>query len=297
MKKIKFSGFALLCFAIISQAAYCQNEEKVNQISDFPLTEFSNYYSKPIKESLNSKLVNDTFTIFKSLPIGYSKDSTKQYPLIIILDANAFFESVISELKFNTFIGLIPKSIIIGIGYKDFMTMDSLRSRDYTFPKAIPEYEMSISGGAEKFKRFIDEELIPKLMKENRINIDKSVLCGHSLAGYFTSYYALKSAQENRFYLKNIVSASPSLHYNHKYLVNMAKELKSDKMPMKMYISMGSEDMNDDESKGILDQFANQLLNKNYKDLNLKKAEYTNFGHIDAALPGFIKGLAYIFEK
>jgi hypothetical protein len=41
----------------------------------------------------------------------------------------------------------------------------------------------------------------------------------------------------------------------------------------------------------------NSILEKNYKGLKLKKAEHTNFGHIDAAIPGFMKGITYVFEK
>lgn len=261
------------------------------------LTEFSNLYTEPVTENLYSKHVADTFKIFKSFPKGYSSDTTKRYPLIILLDANAFFESAVSQLKFSSFIGEVPQAIIIGVGYKNFMTMDSLRTRDYTFPKAIAEYEMSVSGGAEKFKQFIDDELLPKLKKEHRINLEKSALCGHSLAGYFSLFYSLKSAEANSFHIKNVVSASPSLHYNHKYIFNMAKALKSVSMPMKIYISMGSGDMADDESKGILSGFVKQVEEKKLIGLKLKEAEYTNFGHIDAAIPGFVKGLSYIYQK
>ena len=219
--------------------------------------------------------------------------------MIIILDANAFFESTVSELKFTSFIGLIPKSVVIGVGYKDFSTMDSLRSRDYTYPTAIPEYEMALSGGADKFKKFVDQELIPKLTKEYKIDIDKSVICGHSLGGYFTLFYGLKSIEENSYVIKNIVSASPSLHYNNRFIFEMEKNLTkpTNEILLKLYISMGSEDMADDESKGILDTFEKQITDRNYKGLMIKKAEYSNFGHIDAAVPGFIKGLTYIFEK
>lgn len=284
----------VLAFILIS----CGQNEKFND-GDNSLTEFSNYYSDPTSEKMYSQQVQDTFKLFKVTPKGYNNDSTKKYPLIIILDANAFFESTVSELKFNSFIGLIPKSIVIGVGYKDFMTMDSLRSRDYTYPTAIPEYEMTLSGGADKFKRFVDEELIPKLTREYKIDIDRSVICGHSLGGYFTLYYGLKSIEENSFTIKNIVSASPSLHYNHRYLFEMERNFNkpTNDIPLNFYISMGSEDMADDESKGILDSFEKQISDRNYKGLRIKKAEYSNFGHIDAAVPGFIKGLTYSFEK
>jgi hypothetical protein len=280
-----------LCSAGFGQGLKSHVESKV------PVTEFSNLYTEAVIEGMYSKHVADTFKIFKSFPKDYLTDTTKRYPVIIILDANAFFESVVSQLKFSSFIGEIPKAIIIGVGYKDFNTMDSLRTRDYTYPKAIPEYEMSVSGGADKFKLFIDEELLPELAKEYRINLDNSTLCGHSLAGYFSLFYSLKSLEENKFSIKNVVSASPSLHYNHRYIFNMAKVIQANKMPMKLYISVGSGDMADEESKGILNQFVTVLTNRKLDGLKLEQAEYTNFGHIDAAIPGFIKGLSYIYKK
>jgi len=292
--KLKPIGIALILLFSCSP-----NDNQLAKTESQPLTEFSNYYSTPTSTNYFSDFVADTFRIFQSLPQGYSSDTERKYPLIIILDGNAFFESTVSELKFHSFIGFIPKSIVIGIGYKDFMTMDSLRSRDYTYPLANPEYEMALSGGAEKFKRFLDEELIPKLMQNYRINLDQSVICGHSLGGYFTLYYGLKSIEENKFLIKNIVSASPSLHYNNRFLFDMVNTSNKAgiEVPTNIYISMGSEDLDDDESVGILDSFEEQFAVHKYKGLKIKKEEYTNFGHIDAAIPGFMKGLTYIFEK
>ncbi|HWA35262.1 MAG TPA: alpha/beta hydrolase-fold protein [Cyclobacteriaceae bacterium] len=263
-----------------------------------PLTEFSNYYSDPTSEKIYSEHVQDTFRLFKSTPLGYNPDSARIYPLIIILDANAFYESTLAELKFNGYIGQTPKAVVVGVGYRNFQAMDSLRSRDYTYPVAIPEYEMSLSGGADRFKKFIDLELIPKLTKEYKIDMDQSVICGHSLGGYFTLYYGLKSIEENSFTIKNIVSASPSLHYNHRYLFEMEKNLHPvTNAPLNFYISMGSEDMADDESQGILEAFGKQIRDGHYPDLKIETAEYSNFGHIDAAVPGFMKGLNFVFQK
>jgi len=285
-------------FIALTLLSACAQPKKIAEDKGKPLTEFSDYYSTPTTANFYSQYVADTFRIFKSLPKGYSPDSTRTYPLIIILDANAFFEATVSELKFNSFIGLIPRSIVIGVGYADFPTMDSLRSRDYTYPTAIPEYEMTLSGGADNFKRFIDEELVPKLRKEFKIDLNRSAICGHSLGGYFTLYYGLKSIENNSFTIRNIISASPSLHYNHGYVLDLENQLGklANDVPLHFYISMGSEDLGDDETKALFKAVGNQVAEK-FKGLRLKKAEYTNFGHIDAAIPGFIKGLAYVFEE
>jgi len=264
-----------------------------------PLSEFSNLYTQPVKKTMYSSYVRDTFTVFQSIPSSYNKDSAKKYPLIIMLDANAFYEPLLATLKFSTFIGDIDESFITGIGYKDFPTMDSLRNRDYTYPTAIAEYEMSVSGGADKFKNFIDKELLPDIESKYKIDTGKVILCGHSLGGYFVLYYMLKSVAENNFSVTNFVSASPSLHYNNRYLFGMEDSVaKMQKhLHAKLYISMGSHDMDDKTVQNILGSFSSQLQNHHYTGLQLQAAEYTNFGHIDAALPGFSKGLAYVFAK
>ncbi len=177
--------------------------------------------------------------------------------------------------------------------------MDSLRSRDYTYPKAIPEYEMALSGGADKFKDFIDKELLPQIKTDYKIDSQKIILCGHSLGGYFVLYYLLKSGGENKFSISNFVSASPSLHYNHRYIFGMEDSVSKIQkvLPAKLYVSMGSRDMDDKESKNILGAFNQQVVNNHYKDLKIHVDEYSNFGHIDAALPGFTKGLTFVFAK
>lgn len=263
------------------------------------LTEFSGIYTAPEKNVMYSKNVKDTFTIFTSAPSVYNKDSAKCYPLIILLDANAFFEPVMANAKLSTFIGDMEESIVAGVGYNNFPALDSLRSRDYTYPAAIPEYEMALSGGADRFKDFLDKELLPHLEAQYKIDTGKIILAGHSLGGYFTLYYFLRSAQQNRFAINNFISASPSLFYNNNYLFRMEDSIaaKQKNIRAKLYISMGSRDMEDTSVKNILGAFAAQVNKHHYTGLRLRAEEYSNFGHIDAALPGFSKGLAFIFAK
>jgi predicted alpha/beta superfamily hydrolase len=291
--------FVLVLLAGCSQEKARKISLKATPTHTGPLSEFSTIYTAPVKRAMYSSNVKDSFTIFQSIPSSYNKDSAKQYPLVILLDANAFFEPLLGNLKFNTFIGDMDESIITGIGYKDFPTMDSLRNRDYTYPAAIPEYEMSVSGGADKFKKFIDEELLPEIKAEYKIDSQKIILCGHSLGGYFVLYYMLTAAGENKLSITNFVSASPSLHYNNRYMFGMETSVfKIQKsLPAKLYISMGSKDMEDKSVQNILGSFAQQMKNHHYADLQLQADEYSSFGHIDAALPGFAKGLSYVFAK
>jgi len=297
MHKLYTPLFIALLFAACTQPQKSENKTLTN--TQDSLTELSKVYTTPEKSKLYSANVKDSFAIFKTVPSSYNKDSAKKYPLVILLDANAFFEPFTANAKFSTFIGDMDECVIAGVGYKDFPTLDSVRSRDYTYPVAIPEYEMALSGGAVNFKNFLDKELIPQLEKEYKIDTQKIILCGHSLGGYFTLFYMLRSAQENSFVIKNFVSASPSLFYNNRYLFKMADSTATlqKALPAKLYISMGSGDMEDSTSKNILWAFIGQLNKQHFKGFTMQAAEYSNFEHIDAALPGFSKGLKFMFEK
>lgn len=80
----KLTG-VLYAFILVS----CGQNERT-QTADNSLTEFSNYYSDPTSEKMHSQQVQDTFKLFKAIPKGYSNDSTKKYPLIIVLEVLFF---------------------------------------------------------------------------------------------------------------------------------------------------------------------------------------------------------------
>ena len=123
-------------------------ETKSKGENDFK--EIFDLYTIEEPELIYSQAVSDSFKLFKSLPDGYGADSSK-YPLLLILDANAYFEAFVAEMKLARLTQGIPKSIIIGVGYKTFWAMDSLRDRDYT---PLEYKDHSGFGGAKKFKSF-----------------------------------------------------------------------------------------------------------------------------------------------
>lgn len=135
-KYFSFSGLLLLIICC-------------NQIPD-PI-EQTNKTKEKIGRRFYSKTVADTFSTFVNLPNGYNPQQTKKYPVVYLLDANLYFDIIATTINEYSEVGLAPSVILVGIGYKDFPTMDSLRNRDYTYPTAIPEYEMTVSGGADKF--------------------------------------------------------------------------------------------------------------------------------------------------
>jgi predicted alpha/beta superfamily hydrolase len=177
-----------------------------------------------------SQNVNDSFYIFISVPKNYAK--SKRYPTIYLLDANVYFDL----LKDNS------QTIMVGIGYQNAFIADSLRERDYTFPRALTMDSMRLSGGAPQFLKFVEQELIPFVDGHYTTDTTNRTLMGHSLGGYFT-LYALSERWQKKNSFHKYVAASPSLEYANDHLLNEFKKLKEETTISKtVFITAGKEE-------------------------------------------------------
>jgi predicted alpha/beta superfamily hydrolase len=296
---LRSSTILFLLFFILSACDVNKTEASKAVIADkVDPNEIFGYYSDPETEMIYSRSVSDSFKIFTSLPSEYNNDTISTYPLLMVLDANGYFESVVAELKMNTLTQGQPKSIVVGIGYKNFWAMDSLRNRDYTYPVAPPEDEFAVSGGGDKFAHFINDELLEMITKQYRVNKDQVVLMGHSLGGYFVLYHMLSSFEKGAYPISRYISVSPSLSYHNQYLLSEEKKIGASKklLPVKLYVSTGSLEQSP-EYENLFLKLKNQMEASHYDSAKLKFVEFGNFEHMDSAMPGFMKGLVFAFEK
>lgn len=252
---------------------------------------------------LYSRAVADSFSIFISLPADYNAEQPKKYPVAYLLDANLYFDIMAVTLNKYAEVGLAPNVILVGIGYKDFAAMDSLRNRDDTYPVAIPEYEMSTSGGANKFLSFIHDELMPAIDQQYRTDTGKRVLMGHSLGGYFTSYALYRDISGTATGFNGYIAASPSLHYNHYYLQEQLKAAPikdSGAAKVKAYFAFGGQEEPEAGDsvtlplQATMAQLSASVSQKQSAAVTYQGDIYSNLGHMDTQLPAFLKGLQWI---
>ncbi|MBL0200315.1 MAG: alpha/beta hydrolase [Chitinophagaceae bacterium] len=286
-------------FALLSWTISCnQNNDKKVQ---------TNVIEKKTEIRFYSKSISDSLSIFVNLPNDYNPQQKEKYPVVYLLDANLYFDIVATIINKYSEVGLAPSVILVGIGYKDFPTMDSLRNRDYTYPVAIPEYQMAISGGADKFLNCINSELIPFIDKGYDTDTSKRVLAGHSLGGYFSAYALLQdlSGKNNNF--SGYIAASPSIHYNKYYLLNQFKETPQkigQNKKIKAYFTFGGleEEENATDSSmikqsSVSEQLSKQLAVKQSNYLIYKSDIFSNLGHMETQIPTFIKGLQWTLRE
>jgi predicted alpha/beta superfamily hydrolase len=225
--------------------------------------------------------------------------TSERLPVIYVLDANLYFDIYATILKKYSEVGLLPASILVGVGYSSFEKMESLRVRDYTFPVGLPEYEMPVSGKADLFLNFMQNELVPMIDQKFSSDTTKRILTGHSLGGYFAMFTLLNDLKENKNLFHGYIAASPSLHYNHNYLLRQFDSVgQVNSGAKKIYVAYG--DLENAELKTSMTLTIDDVFKKLKFDLSgtdntkLKAANFTEMDHMDTQIPAFVKGLQWI---
>ena len=167
------------------------------------------------------------------LPANYSVDSTKNYPVIYLLDGSKDedFLHISGIVQFGSFpwINILPESIVVGIENVD-------RKRDFTYPSqnALDQKEFPTAGRSAKFIAFLGQELQP-FIETNFRTTDVNTIIGQSLGGLLATEILMKSPDLFDHYL----IVSPSLWWDDGSLLNDQSELYNS--AKSVYIAVGKE--------------------------------------------------------
>lgn len=249
-----------------------------------------------IKFKQYSESVKDTFYIDIQLPASYFTNPDKKYPTAYLVDGNFYFPMMSAITKQYQFAGLMKSVILVGIGYKSFQMMDSLRVRDYLYPKALPSDEVVTDGGGQKFFDFITKELIPKIDAAYRTEKDNRTLLGHSFGGYFVLYSLMNQLQNKRNDFKTFISASPSLWYNHFYLNQLPELLSQNNSNLNVFVTVGDKEDPTWSVKPVND-LSDKIQKKKIKGLQFQSRVYNHLNHMDVAVLSFTMGLQEFMKE
>lgn len=184
------------------------------------------------KDSLHSKVLNETRELLIYVPAAAANDPSLKYPVIYLLDGDIYFHSftgIVSHLSEVNSNAVIPDMIVVGIVNTD-------RTRDLT-PTADTTTHMQPNGGDEKFTTFIEKELIPYI--ESRYPIAPyRMLTGHSLGGLLVVNILLKHPHLFNSY----ITLDPGMWWDNKRLLKeSASLLKKEKYSGKsLFVAIGN---------------------------------------------------------
>lgn len=176
----------------------------------FPAALWANNYSVDTL-IIESDILNEERIILLHTPINFTE--TKPVKVIYMVDG---------EYCWYRFPALIKKNSpdVVGIGI-----VNTDRRRDL-----LP------LNNAEKFNKFIEEELMPII--EEKFRAKEKILYGHSLAGAFTLYSFINHPGMFNTYI--VSSPTPIMDMvDSEIYVDIDKKLKS---PVKLYLSYASKD-------------------------------------------------------
>jgi predicted alpha/beta superfamily hydrolase len=164
--------------------------------------------------TLHSTHASARYDIFVALPPNYT--STKgQYPMLVVLDAPYTIGTAVETARLQASIGESHELIVIGVGAENVKSQGMRRMRDFSVPRdsewyleaeqsGDPQMQMvlkglrsqgmkpeDVFGGAALFYRFLNDELVPRLVSDYRVDRGDIGIFGHSAAGGFVNYILL----------------------------------------------------------------------------------------------------------
>ena len=241
----------LLCILVnIIYCSFVLAQKETQLLNTVPLS---------IGESVEfqSKVLNENRILNIYLPNEYSKDTSKKYPVIYLLDGSIDedFIHIAGLVQFGSFswINMIPESIVVGISNVD-------RKRDFTFPtnNQKDKKDFPTTGKSQSFIDFIKKELQPLIDGQYKTDSDKTLI-GQSLGGLLATEILFKDPD----LFDNYIITSPSLWWDDESLLNYKPIPYSSKKSI--FIAVGKEGE-------IMERTAKELHAK----LNLLKKENTN---------------------
>src|SRR3990172_8313168 len=186
------------------------------------------------KFTITSAVLGEERTILIRTPAAYEANTVK-YPVLYMTDGDAHIGHTAGTIEFLARNGRISELIVVGITNTD-------RTRDLSPTKpAVTGGEgnqLATAGGADKFLKFIETELISEVEKRYRTQPYRT-LAGHSLGGLF----AIHAMISRPALFNSYVAVSPSLQWDDEVVVKRAEEFfkSHKKFNTTLYMSLGNE--------------------------------------------------------
>lgn len=167
---------------------------------------------------INSAVLGEERTILVRVPPGYETNKLR-YPVLYMTDGNAHIGHTSSTVEFLARNGRMSELIVVGIQNTDRTRDLSPTHVTTTVAGGNSALQFPTSGGADKFLKFIETELIPEIEKRYRVQPYR-ILAGHSLGGLFT-IHAMVSRPE---VFNSYVAVSPALQWDNQVAVKRAED-------------------------------------------------------------------------
>jgi predicted alpha/beta superfamily hydrolase len=290
MRTMKYKAFSfalsflLFCLSVFSRGhmAYAGQSSASDKTGKIPKVTIENHiFGQRIL--FHSEILPDSRTVYVHLPETYQEGDAR-YPVLYVLDGGDYFVPFAGMAEYLSLFEMIPEMIVVAVAHGD-------RMKEFTYTKAnATTGDWPTSGGAESFRKFLADELIPYIDSSYRTHPFR-ILVGHSLGGLF----AVETLIRNPNTFQATIAMSPSLYWNQfEWLKNAESDLrKSDSLKHFLYI-MGEQ--KDKEEADYLDAFKHWITTKGPKGFVYEYRCFPEEDHVSVGFPGLFASLKLLFE-
>jgi uncharacterized protein len=244
------------------------------------------FYDAPERLVIKSQVLGEERVVLVRTPAAYAR-STERFPVLYMTDGDAHIQHTSGTVSFLARNARMPEMIVVGITNTD-------RTRDLT-PTRVeqpgnPNANFPTSGGADKFLKFIETELIPLVESKYRTQPYR-VFAGHSLGGLFAVHTMLTRPELFNSY----IAVSPSLQWDNFSELERVREFFKTRKELNrtLFTSLGNEPGDIGKAFG---QFRDILGSQQAKGFVWEAVRYEDEDHGSVVLRSHYAGLRKVFD-
>ena len=212
--------------------------------------------------------------------------SQGKYAAIYVLDGDENFNLVASHCRKVAASYGVDNVLVVSIGYG--------RDRNMDYTPTITN-DMSGTGGAPPFLKFIKDDLIPKIEQEFNADTVRSsrVILGHSFGGLFGAY---AFGADNKLF-GNYILLSPSLWYDNEITMRIESMQRNANKNKQQLVFMGIGELeNAGRMQAPFDGFY-KSLKEDYLNMKIGMNREKDLDHKGSENPNILKGLDFYFQN
>jgi predicted alpha/beta superfamily hydrolase len=233
-----------------------------------------------------------TYQLYVGLPPSYAKQPLRRYPVLYICDGYWDFPLINSFLGGLYYDNDAPEIILVGIGYAGpNPDVGALRAYDDTPVPNPSDAQAKTSGHAAAFLRVLENEFIPFIEGEYRVDSKFRALGGSSLGGLFTLYAML----ERPGLFQGYIAPSPAVDWAKDWLFGREAELAATRqdLPVRLFMSGAGEE--NAAFLATVRRFDERLQSRHYPGLRYKWRLVDGERHAGTKPESYNRGVRFVF--
>src|ERR1044071_9827380 len=246
-------------------------------------------YELPERVLIKSQVLGEERTVLVRTPPGYAARTGERFPVLYMTDGDAHIQHTSGTVGFLARNARMPEMIVVGITNTD-RTRDLTPTRVERVPGNPNAQGFPTSGGADKFLKFIETELIPFVESKCR-TMTYRALAGHSLGALFAVHAMLTKPELFNSY----IAVSPSLQWDNFVMLGRVGEFFTARKEYNrtLFASHGNEPGDIGEA---FKRFREELARQQVKGFVWEAVNYDDEDHGSVVLRSHYAGLRKIYD-